>query len=62
MPCQGKNGAARSLSKMGAVEEAEDGVAGGQREGMSAALWRSSTRRYKEETFCNTPQMYEIML
>lgn len=39
MPCQGKNGAARSLSKMGAVEEAEDRVAGGQREGMSAALW-----------------------
>jgi len=38
MPCQGKNGTARSLSKREVVEKGK-GWMGGLGGGMSAALW-----------------------
>lgn len=60
MPCQGKNGTARSLSKMEVVEEGEVRREDRGRDECSTLVIIDKT--IKEETFCNTLQMYEITL
>lgn len=62
MPCQGKNGTARSLSKMEVVEEG--GRGGGDdrgRDECSTLVIIDKTIK-KVETFCNTLRMYKITL
>lgn len=62
MPCQGKNGTARSLSKNGSCGGGGKGwrEVRGRDECSTLAIIDKTIKR--EKTFCNTLQMYEITL